>query len=1618
MTPLVRQAVRKEWADYFRNPTSALPVVFDSTALNALVQGAPGEWWVHFYVQLPNTDRPGFAAKLLLEKGRITGVGEILIEPTSVTLFVRMDERVFSSSEIEVIRSQTQTFLMNNRRKLEAEMIALPLRAQPFSDVLARAVTPGEEGLYEIRRLETFDAQGRRIQGWLGRDRLTFQRLDFSGASKPAAGVEEPPLWAMRKDPERGYQVHVGDGKWIRISFLDLGTFQKILLEALRKPGILTPQMRVLEVGVGEGPILTALAGRVAHADGVEIHAGMARRARENLALNGITNAEVLEGDLTVPVQDRKYQLIVSNPPAVPYSPVMAAMAGDERIRLANDGGLDGRRMIERILRETPALLEPGGAILMIHPQFADLKKTQALSQQLGLRMEILSAYELYLSDEGDARSSFLVFKNTIEGANNIPYVRKHGQWTFKIYVLRFTKPAVPAAAGAEEIGDYFEIVPGKPGGPVALFLFPPGDKVVAEYRKLAGRLYVLKDEREPSSSIEPELLRKLVRRINPDYLAAFVNDRVDAALLSEEVTPNLKGITHMGLGTNNIDLKAAVARGLKVSYVGGGDNPLRKATAEMADALALTAWFDLTRRLEPATQATPPDRLLGPFLRRHLSERPGDWKQTADLMWAQLLRQARKVDAGRQLALEDQFRGAGNGKHLTVRGHQLSGDPKGTGIRTPLGLIGPEPFIERWAGHAKAHEVFQVFYSGNRNAALESRLNSDEFKLTHLSSPDEVAESSAYILKAPDDAEGVVSEATRQDLDRKRGYPWLVDTDRLALKQDLPLSELNALISRPLAGQTIGFLGLGSIGATALQSLAPFAGRLLGVQHDSGKAVYRQLQERSGIQYTDLDTLLKQSRIVVLSLPGAGDAVELVNPERLERLGIEDLLIVNIGRGQAIAKSRAEEARLAGYLRKHPGVRLATDVLAEESFPLDQQPLLASDLRDQVLVTAHIASNAEQPGGPSVREDGMGRVMVRNFEAMLNGQALPNPVPLSVVTAGAEETRFPDPVELDENPFQPFEKDLTFLNRDLFQEQLLKERILPDLIRRNASTRTLTFAFLGISTGEEPARFWYWVREWFRAQGLPVGGEKGWKIRFLLVDKNPVLIDAAKDRFRGEEPDVRFSYHVYSGVKRQDPDIERKVREFSQNVVRTVESDKTLIEQSFEWILGDMADPEVLAKVVPAADLVVSNQASSYIEVPYDLPATTDQSRNFWKTLTASEKTWILTTDIIVTMFRDRRRQVLAFNVEASPMDGSSIRHLQYRLLPPLTPPAAGAEEDPPGFLAYQRALAHQVNRNPRSRFLVNVDRNGMLEGISVHPVQGEDGLEYEPMLTDPFDAIVEDPSEYRLLGAVAAESLLLINVKNGKVVSISGEGTPETHLQPGPAASPEEIQGSVRELLATIGEAQWVDTVELGVSEGSYQGSVAVELDRQKEMVRLVYLRDRVFVEHAYHKGADGELFGRRGNEELRGGLEERLVAVAEGMPGGQVLAVQASEISRRVGLEEFLARAPRGLAKIVVFGKGSSIGPELSARNDIFYIDSDDPADLGAALAGLEEDRVVFLGDRKVGEYLKTALPASMSVAVMAPGSGLEEILLTLGLPADLLGQVNASGLEEQLARDRAA
>ncbi len=155
-------------------------------------------------------------------------------------------------------------------------------------------------------------------------------------------------------------------------------------LSWLRKPGVESRELRVLDVGTGSGCIAISLAvnvpGVVVTATDISAAAlSVARRNAERLRVaNRVT---FLEADL-IPGNDRgpqtvdrdspsivhrppSYDLIVSNLPYIP-TPILHQLPIYHREpTLALDGGADGLDLIRRLLAKAPTALAPGGMLLL-----------------------------------------------------------------------------------------------------------------------------------------------------------------------------------------------------------------------------------------------------------------------------------------------------------------------------------------------------------------------------------------------------------------------------------------------------------------------------------------------------------------------------------------------------------------------------------------------------------------------------------------------------------------------------------------------------------------------------------------------------------------------------------------------------------------------------------------------------------------------------------------------------------------------------------------------------------------------------------------------------------------------------------------------------------------------------------------------------------------------------------------------------------------------------------------------------------------------------------------------------------------------------------------------------
>jgi ribosomal protein L3 glutamine methyltransferase len=124
----------------------------------------------------------------------------------------------------------------------------------------------------------------------------------------------------------------------------------------------------VLDLCTGSGclAILAARAFPRARIDASDISAEALEVARLNVAEHGLGNRIALhQGSLFAPLGDTKYDLIVANPPYVSAAE-MAVLPAEYRHEpaFALAGGEDGLDIVRQILRDVPAHLNAGGALL------------------------------------------------------------------------------------------------------------------------------------------------------------------------------------------------------------------------------------------------------------------------------------------------------------------------------------------------------------------------------------------------------------------------------------------------------------------------------------------------------------------------------------------------------------------------------------------------------------------------------------------------------------------------------------------------------------------------------------------------------------------------------------------------------------------------------------------------------------------------------------------------------------------------------------------------------------------------------------------------------------------------------------------------------------------------------------------------------------------------------------------------------------------------------------------------------------------------------------------------------------------------------------------------------
>ena len=104
----------------------------------------------------------------------------------------------------------------------------------------------------------------------------------------------------------------------------------------------------------------------------------------------------------------------------------------------------------------------------------------------------------------------------------------------------------------------------------------------------------------------------------------------------------------------------------------------------------------------------------------------------------------------------------------------------------------------------------------------------------------------------------------------------------------------LKGKIGRELPDCTVGVIGTGRIGRTVIRHLSGFGCKMLAYD------LYENEEVKQYVEYTDLDTLLKNSDVITLHAPATDDNYHMIDASAIEKMK-QDVVIINCARGALI---------------------------------------------------------------------------------------------------------------------------------------------------------------------------------------------------------------------------------------------------------------------------------------------------------------------------------------------------------------------------------------------------------------------------------------------------------------------------------------------------------------------------------------------------------------------------------------------------------------------------------------------------------------------------------------------------------------------------------------------
>lgn len=191
------------------------------------------------------------------------------------------------------------------------------------------------------------------------------------------------------------------------------------------------------------------------------------------------------------------------------------------------------------------------------------------------------------------------------------------------------------------------------------------------------------------------------------------------------------------------------------------------------------------------------------------------------------------------------------------------------------------------------------------------------------------------------------------------------------------------------LKNATIGIIGTGAIGAEAVRIAHGFGMNILA--YDIFQKA--ELSEKYGVNYVELDELLKNSDVISLHAPLTKDNFHMINEEKIALMK-KNAVVINTARGELIDTKALYEALSNGRI-----FGAGLDVMEAENMLIQPETLDFDYLQDDVIrqtllnerllklhnvvVTPHIAYNSKEANERILK------ITINNINSFFNGEVL-----------------------------------------------------------------------------------------------------------------------------------------------------------------------------------------------------------------------------------------------------------------------------------------------------------------------------------------------------------------------------------------------------------------------------------------------------------------------------------------------------------------------------------------------------------------------------------------------------------------------------------------------------